>query len=254
LADPLTAALLDALEKTLRRQGFSVALAMARHAPDSLASVGELLGRGVDAVLSWEVTASAEAANLVEAHGRPWLALDDARRRGDAIGRSAGASLACRYLRSLGHERIGVLVGSHRRIEAAILQNLAGTDGELLIPEVGPSPDPWADLQRACAILLDRSDPATAIACASDLEAVAVLRECHARGIDVPGEVSVVGFGDTELARQTWPSLTTARVAMAELAAGAVAILIAMLAGHTVTIPEPAVKLVVRESTAFAKG
>jgi DNA-binding LacI/PurR family transcriptional regulator len=252
LADPLTAALLDALEKTLRREGFGVALGMADHPRDSLANVGELLGRGVDAVLSWEGTASAEAASMVAAHGKPWLDLNNA--AGDAIGRGAGASLACRYLLSLGHERIGVVLGSHRRIEVAIPQNLAGTAGELLIPEVGTSPDASADLQRACAILMDRSERPTAIACASDLDALAVLRECRVRGIEVPGDVSIVGFGDTELARRTWPSLTSSRVAIAELAARAVATLVAMLAGQTGAISEPSVKLVVRESTALAPG
>jgi LacI family transcriptional regulator len=101
-------------------------------------------------------------------------------------------------------------------------------------------------------MLLDRSDRPTAIACASDIHALAVLRECRARGIEVPGDVSVVGFGDTELARHTWPSLTTVRIAVADLAAGAVATLVAMLAAETVEMPGPAVKLVVRESTALA--
>ena len=252
LADPLTATLVEALENTLRREGFSLVLALVDHPDDSSASVGELLLRGVDAVLSWEVTLSAETASMATAHGKPWLALDAAPRRGDAMGRAAGALLACRYLLSLGHRRIGVLTGRHRHIETALVQNLAETGAELLIPDVGPSPDPLPDRHRACAILLDRTDRPTAIACASDLEALAALRECRTRGIEVPGDLSVIGFGDTELAREAWPSLTTARVAIAELAAGTVATLGAMLAGRAAAVPEPAVKLVVRESTAPA--
>jgi len=253
LADPLTAALVDAVEKTLRREDFSLALALVEHPDDGLASVAELLGRGVDAVLSWEVAASADAAGLVAAHGKPWLALDAAEgKRGDAMGRSAGTSLACRYLLSLGHRRIGVVVGRHRSIEATLRPSLAGTGAALLIPEVAPAPDVWADLQRACAVLLDREDPPTAIACVSDLDALAVMRECRARAIDVPSQVSVVGFGDTELARQTWPSLTTARVAITDVAAAAVATLLGMLAGQPAAILEPSVKLVARESTALA--
>jgi len=78
------------------------------------------------------------------------------------------------------------------------------------------------------------------------------MRECRARAIDVPSQVSVVGFGDTELARQTWPSLTTARVAITDVAAAAVATLLGMLAGQPAAILEPSVKLVARESTALA--
>jgi DNA-binding LacI/PurR family transcriptional regulator len=254
LADPLTAAFVDAIEKSLRREGFAMALALVEDPGDSLASVGELLGRSVDAVLSWQLPVSAEAAGMVAAHGTPWVTLDGAAgMRGDAM-RSAGASLACRYLLSLGHRRTGVVMGRYCNIEAAILESLAGTDAEVFIPVVRPSSDAWADLQRTCAVLLDRDYRASAIVCTSDLDAVAVLRECRARRIDVPGDISLVGFGDTELARQTWPSLTTVRVATAELADGAVATLLARLTGQGAAIPEPAVKLIVRESTALAPG
>jgi DNA-binding LacI/PurR family transcriptional regulator len=240
--EPLAAAFVDALDDPLRREGMVIVLARVEGPGQSLTGVRELLSRGVDAILCWDATFSPEAYRLVAGQGTPCLLLPD------ATGRRAGAALAGRYLVSLGHQRIGVLA-PNLRAEAAIRESLAESGGEVVTVELAL--DPSTDSQ-ACAALLEQPDRPTAVVCASDLDAVALLRECHARGIDVPGDVSVVGFGDTELARRAWPSLTTIRVGIGELAARVVETLVAMLAQETREAPEPAVKLVVRESTDLA--
>jgi LacI family gluconate utilization system Gnt-I transcriptional repressor len=51
-----------------------------------------------------------------------------------------------------------------------------------------------------------------AIFCSSDLLAVGVLTEAHVRGIDVPGRIAVVGFGDVGFTAELHPALTTVRV------------------------------------------
>ena len=57
--------------------------------------------------------------------------------------------------------------------------------------------------------LLDLAEPPTAIVYANDLMAMAGLAVAVARGIAVPGELSVIGFEDTELAAHLQPPLTT---------------------------------------------
>jgi LacI family transcriptional regulator len=188
---------------------------------------------------------------MAAAHGKPWLMLHDPQFPG-ATGRTAGAALACRYIVSLGHRRIGALLPERRSIEAALQETLQGTRAQLNAVAVGNSSDSSMAIARACAALLDRGDPPTAVVCSSDVEAIAMLRECHARRIDVPRDISVTGFGDTDLAKHAWPSLTTVRAAVAELAGRAVESLAAMLGGDTAPVPGLAVKLVVRESTALA--
>ncbi|WP_120717372.1 LacI family DNA-binding transcriptional regulator [Tsuneonella amylolytica] len=79
----------------------------------------------------------------------------------------------------------------------------------------------------AAAALLDLAHPPTAIFAANDDMAAGVLAEAHARGIDLPGALSVGGFDDTTLARTVWPPLTTIHQPMAELARTAAEILIA---------------------------
>ena len=213
----------------------------------SEADVRELLARGVDALVSWELSCSADARHMAAAHGKPWLMLHDPQFPG-ATGRTAGAALACRYMVSLGHRRIGALLPERPFIEAALQETLAGTRARLKAVAVGETSDSSMAVARACAALLDGGNLPTAVVCSSDLEAIAILRECHARRIDVPRDISVTGFGDTDLARHAWPSLTTVRVAIAELADRAVESLAAMLGGETPPVPG----LVVRESTALA--
>ncbi len=51
-----------------------------------------------------------------------------------------------------------------------------------------------------------------AVFCSSDLLALGVMTEAQARGIAVPGQLAVVGFGDLEFAADLHPALTTVRI------------------------------------------
>ena len=57
--------------------------------------------------------------------------------------------------------------------------------------------------------LLDLAEPPTAIVYANDLMAIAGLAVAVSRGIDVPGQLSITGYEDTELAAHVQPPLTT---------------------------------------------
>ena len=57
--------------------------------------------------------------------------------------------------------------------------------------------------------MLSRGDRPTGVICSSDVMALGVIQEATARGLDVPGDVSVVGFDGIEAADWTRPVLTT---------------------------------------------
>lgn len=61
----------------------------------------------------------------------------------------------------------------------------------------------------AGAAVLDNFPDATAIVTMSDWQAITILEEARQRGIDVPGQVSVIGFDGTGEAARTVPPLTT---------------------------------------------
>src|SRR5262249_43093065 len=67
--------------------------------------------------------------------------------------------------------------------------------------------------------------PPTAIFASNDDMAAAVVSEAHRRGLDVPRDLTVVGFDDTLIASTIWPELTTIQQPIAEMAGEAVAML-----------------------------
>ena len=69
----------------------------------------------------------------------------------------------------------------------------------------------------AAAALLDADPGLTAIVALNDSMAVGALAALRERGIDVPGEVSVIGFDDMPIARDMTPPLTTVRLPLVEM-------------------------------------
>jgi LacI family transcriptional regulator len=92
----------------------------------------------------------------------------------------------------------------------------------------------------------------TAIVACSDVAAAAVVRECRAQSRSVPDRMSVIGWGDTELARNIEPQLTSVRVPWRASGEAAAQYLVAAIAGRDFRWPELPLKLVIRESTGRA--
>lgn len=59
----------------------------------------------------------------------------------------------------------------------------------------------------------------------------------HQRGIKVPSELSVVGFDDSPVARQLWPSLTTIRQPILQMARKATDLLLKKVRGKEISMP-----------------
>lgn len=126
----------------------------------------------------------------------------------------AGGFTATEFLLQHGHRRIGLINGepwmdaSRDRLKG-YRQALATAD----IPfdaELVRNGDwmPDAGYRRAYELLRLRQPP-TAIFCANDLMAVGAMEALAELGIDVPGEISIMGYDDQELARYTRPALST---------------------------------------------
>jgi DNA-binding LacI/PurR family transcriptional regulator len=128
----------------------------------------------------------------------------------------AGAD-AARHLYALGRRRIAVLGEMDSSRAVAARQRVAGFRAAL--SEAGLADDPAlaagvsrfsrAEGAAAMARLLDGPRPPDAVFCVSDLLALGALRTLLQRGIEVPGEVAVIGFDDIEDGRFGTPTLTT---------------------------------------------
>ena len=89
----------------------------------------------------------------------------------------------------------------------------------------------------------------TAAICGSDAIALVEMHACARHGIDVPRRMSIMGFGDTPLARCVSPMLTSVRIPARSAGVAAAEYLLARLAGRGPDIAELPIKLVVRAST-----
>jgi DNA-binding LacI/PurR family transcriptional regulator len=95
----------------------------------------------------------------------------------------------------------------------------------------------------------------TAIVAANDQMALGIMHALHELGRDVPGDISVVGFDDTEESSSFWPPLTTVHQDFTEIGRRSMQVLLEMLEGR-----EPSgdrivpTRLVVRESAAAPRA
>lgn len=136
-----------------------------------------------------------------EAPGLPSVSIDNA----------DGVRQALTHVHALGHRRIAYAGGPadswsdgerRRGVDAA---SRALTDVEVL--HLGHFPPVFAGGVAAADLVV--ASGATAVIAHNDLVAVGILDRLRSRGVDVPGQVSVVGFDDVAAATQVSPALTT---------------------------------------------
>ena len=135
-----------------------------------------------------------------------------------------------RHLLELGHREIGFIKGHPNHIASHDRER--GFHAALAEHGVDPARAPveqgyfsYRSGLDAAERLLDRKKPPTAIFGSNDDMAAATVNVAHRRGLSVPGDLSVVGFDDTALARNVWPPLTTVRQPISAMAAAALELL-----------------------------
>lgn len=117
----------------------------------------------------------------------------------------------------LGHRHIGVIAGPE--VLTVVADRLEGFTAALQEAGVALLPDAvvFSDFtreggQRATHELLDRHPELTAVFALSDLMAMGALAAIKDRGLAVPADISLAGFDDIKMSRDTHPALTTVRV------------------------------------------
>jgi DNA-binding LacI/PurR family transcriptional regulator len=251
LSNPVFPALAQAMEARATEAGLATILCNTTAAAFREADyVHMLLDRRVDGMIfiSCEMTHLAgehehygrlvdEGARLVFVNGAldgldvPCVSVDE---------RHAGY-VATQHLISLGHERIGFVAGPADYLPTR--EKAAGRDEALR--RSGLSPDglvAHGDFtldggRRALRQLLAKPNRPTAVICSSDVIAIGVVQEAREAGLDVPGDLSVVGFDGIEAAGWVDPPLTTIEQPIEEIAATAVDLLRTVIADPGRSLP-----------------
>jgi LacI family transcriptional regulator len=136
---------------------------------------------------------------------------------------------------SRGHRRIGFLAGAannadsderQRGFQDALREAAVPHDPVLCVRGDFAEEGGW----RGARALLALGNPPTVIFAANDAMAVGALSALREAGVDVPGQIGVVGFDDIPVARFLHPPLTSVRVGIAALGERGAALLLQALA------------------------
>ncbi|MFP3580657.1 LacI family DNA-binding transcriptional regulator [Arthrobacter sp. SIMBA_036] len=246
------------VQQAARDSGYFVSIASLREVtPASIKdAIAHFMDQGVDGIVvivphpgTFEVLQDVTAHVPLVAVG----SAGDERLSGAMVNQRQGARLAVEHLVELGHTRIGHLSGPADWIDAA-----ARIDGwRDAVTEAGLEPgamiegDWSAECGYRAGLSIAQERTVTALFVANDQMALGVLRAFHESGVQVPSDISVVGFDDQPESAYFIPPLTTVAQDFEELGRRSIDLLVERLEGGD---PRPAVTvepyLVVRSTTA----
>lgn len=169
-----------------------------------------------------------------------------------------GVRRAVDHLVELGHRRIGVISGRQGSGDAqerhdAFLEGMA-SHGLPVAPEhiQFGNFDVQSGYEAALKMLSAGNRP-TAVFAGNDQMAFGLYRAAQQLGIEIPRDLSVIGFDDDELSEHMTPGLTTVRQPVAEMAEAALKAVVQLAQGELISEQIFDTRLIVRASTASPK-
>jgi LacI family transcriptional regulator len=258
LSDSYAMQVLSGVEEHLIEEGYFYLTASHRRKPDLIEEYPRLfMDRSVEGFIFID-TALEKSIGIL-----PIVAVAGHRKiegvTNVVLDQKRAAELALRHLYQLGHRKIAFMRGGSHSSDAddrwncimAVARDLKlAVPPELVVelklrvstPELGFEP---------ANELLQRGADFTALLCYNDVAAIGAIRALMNHGLQVPTDVSVVGFDDIQSAAFHNPSLTTIRQPLSQMGTTAARILLQRIRGQA-TFPDfvpihP--ELVIREST-----
>jgi len=252
--EPFFARIIRGISASLSETGLQLLLAMAQSPAEHERLERYLAGRHVDGALLLSLHGDDPLPQRLEERGLPTVTA------GSPLGRTpvafvdadnkGGARQAVQHLVDRGRRRIAAIAGPQ--------DMQVGVDRLQGYRELNPGPDlvaqgDFSEGSGAAAMreLLERAPDLDAVYAASDPMAIGAMHVLRASGRSIPGDVAVVGFDDSQMARHTEPPLTTVHQPVEEMGRAMAELLVARIQGAE---PESMVvvldtHLVVREST-----
>jgi LacI family transcriptional regulator len=172
-----------------------------------------------------------------------------------------GGLLAAAHLLELGHRRIAVISGPEDVLcSRARIAGFRFAHDEAAVP-VDPALVRYGKFSVSAGYehgveLLERNDRPTAIFAGSDMQAMGVLRAAGRLALDVPGQLSVIGYDNLPMAAWTDPALTTINQPLRDMAGTGARMLLDLARGVELSTSriDLVTELVIRESTAPPAG
>lgn len=253
--DPFYLDLLRGIESTAEESNTLILIVDSKDSTERAEkAVHQLIVRGVDGIIAVSLGGFDEAEPRVGLP--PIVHVDQPDREACSIvfDGAGGGALAAGHLLDHGHTRIGYVTAplrfaNQREILVGFERTLrnAGIDPQL----VGEAEDFSLEQgQMALARLLEDPEPPTAVVVSAGVLALGVLREARARGLEVPGDLAIVGYAEDGTARFTHPPLTMVSAPAHLAGRRAMEVLRQLIDGETAPPGREVldVRLIVRES------
>lgn len=228
LSDPFYATIVHEIEQYARHLNISVLISIGSHnATKETEAIRRLQADGCNAIIIYSVALSDQQLLDLSQEIKGLVILNRhiskiASRCLD-FNNHAGAELAANYLFDLGHRNIAVVSATNKQRDAK--NRLAGikkafsdhavpfNDKDVVYGEC----DFWGG--RLCAeTLTARNQEFTAVLCFNDAMAVGIIAQLKQQGLQIPQDVSVIGFDDLFIGKKNSPPLTTIRYPIAIMA------------------------------------
>lgn len=241
IVDPFFAEVLQGIEDVLHAAGYSLFLAASHRDSAREQKVLQAMGeRRVDGVIISSAQIRLEQLRQLNRFDIPFVlinnqALDEPDIYSVYHDDEYGSRELVQYLLDLGHKRIAYLGNSRGGRTNA--KRLAGYKNSLKKASIQINPDfitsgphgiPEAGAQ-GMQRFLDLTERPTAIVCYNDLMAIGAMRAIQQAGLNVPGDISVTGFDNIELAAYVTPALTTFNQPKYELGSKAATMMLSVL-------------------------
>ncbi|MEX0347254.1 MAG: LacI family DNA-binding transcriptional regulator [Rhizobiaceae bacterium] len=243
LSNPFFSQILSGIENVTSRAGYSVLIADSKHPDFGHDRILEYMrynrADGVivlDGSLPLEVYHNGHSFDSAAPFVFACEWTDDVPVPTIRIDNRAGARMAVEHLNSLGHRKIGHVLGPPDNVLTR--ERLAGTRDTLNELNLQPRNDWFIDgdfsIESGCKAArswIQLAEKPTGVFCASDQMALGFISELSNHGYRVPRDVSVVGFDDIEIAGRFIPSLTTIRQPRNDIGATTANVLLEQIKG-----------------------
>jgi DNA-binding LacI/PurR family transcriptional regulator len=256
VSDPFLAQLVRGIEDTALEQGYTVILSSFYGEPDrEMEVLSTFRERRVDGVIIKSSCFDANHRSPLAQFGLPIVLINRPEYTYSvSTDNLHGGRLATEYLLDLGHSQIGYIAAERGRrtnldrLEAykeALKERGIAFDPALVALGDGYAGGGKETMSRLLAL----PSPPTAVFCYNDLTAIGAALAVREAGLQVPDDISLVGFDDIELAAYLTPPLTTVRQPAYGLGHRAMEMVLALMRdGQEVTNVMLKGELVVRQS------
>jgi DNA-binding LacI/PurR family transcriptional regulator len=264
ITNPVFARLVSAIEENAFENGYEIVLLHSFNEPArEERCLRRLLARRVDGMFispAYRLESESRIYQTVVARGTPTVLLGHPAAFCQGFPFVTTDDLVASYqatqhLVKLGHRRIAFLSGAMMAPWAAerfegyrrALREVGQEVDEKLVFQAGSTFEEGA---KAATQLLNEGCQATAIQAVNDLVAVGCADTLLKQGLRIPEDISLIGFGNVQIAEHYRVPLTTMRQAKFRLGAAAVEMMLKLLRGERPDSRRIPAELIVRQSTA----